>query len=46
MDNDETGNEDNGDFRNEDNDCDVLNEYLLEQMMLEDAGLAGRKTMK
>jgi hypothetical protein len=45
MDNDGIGNEDNGGirnkdnggFRNKDNDRDVLNEYILEQMRLEDA---------
>jgi hypothetical protein len=46
-DNGRIGNEDNGGFGNEANDRDVLNEYLLEQMRLEEAGgLMGRTTMK
>jgi hypothetical protein len=38
MDNVGIGNEDNGGFINEDNDCDMLSGYLLEKMHLEDAG--------
>jgi hypothetical protein len=37
VDNDIIGDEDNGGIGNEDNNQDVLNEYLLEEMRLEDA---------
>jgi hypothetical protein len=39
MDNGGIGNEDNDRIRKEDNANDVLNEYLLEQMRLEEAGV-------
>jgi hypothetical protein len=38
MENDGIRNKDNGGFGNEDNNRDVLNEYLLEETWLEDVG--------